>query len=52
VGARQINDAMGGLTDNVRTTARSLSEFTAAAEDMKGAVEGLKGELGRFKLED
>jgi methyl-accepting chemotaxis protein WspA len=52
VGARQINDAMGGLTDNVRTTARSLSEFTAAAEEMKGAVDGLKGELGKFKLED
>jgi methyl-accepting chemotaxis protein WspA len=52
LGARQINEAMGGLTDNVKTTARSLSEFTAAAEDMKGAVEALKGELGRFQLED
>jgi methyl-accepting chemotaxis protein WspA len=52
VGARQINEAMAGLTENVKTTARSLSEFTSAAEEMKGAVEGLKGELGRFKLED
>src|SRR5688572_31688896 len=52
VGARQINEAMAGLTENVKTTARSLSEFTSAAEEMKGAVDGLKGELGRFKLED
>lgn len=52
VGARQINDAMSGLTENVKATARSLSEFTQAAEEMKAAVEGLKGELSRFRLEE
>jgi methyl-accepting chemotaxis protein len=52
VGVRQINEAMGSLADNVRTTSQSLSEFTSAAEEMKAAVDGLKGELGKFKLED
>jgi methyl-accepting chemotaxis protein WspA len=51
-GVRQINDAMGGLTDNVRVTGQSLAEFTSAAEEMKGSVEALKGELARFRLED
>jgi methyl-accepting chemotaxis protein len=52
LGARQINEAMGSLAENVRTTSQSLSEFTSAAEEMKAAVDGLKGELGKFKLED
>ncbi len=52
LGARQISEAMGGLTENVKTTARSLQEFTQAAEAMKSAVDGLKAELGKFKLED
>ncbi len=52
VGVRQINEAMGSLAENVRTTSQSLSEFTSAAEEMKAAVDGLKGELGKFKLED
>ncbi len=52
VGVRQINEAMGSLAENVRTTGQSLSEFTSAAEEMKAAVDGLKGELGKFKLED
>jgi methyl-accepting chemotaxis protein WspA len=51
-GVAQINDAMGSLTENVKSTSRSLSEFTAAAEEMKGAVDGLKDELGRFQLEE
>lgn len=52
VGARQISDAMGSLSENVKSTARSLSEFTQAADEMKSAVDGLKGELSRFHLED
>ena len=52
VGVRQINEAMSSLADNVRTTSQSLSEFTSAAEEMKTAVDGLKGELAKFKLED
>lgn len=51
-GAGQINEAMGSLSGNVKETARSLGEFSVAAEDMKSSVEALKQELGRFKLED
>jgi methyl-accepting chemotaxis protein len=51
-GAGQINEAMGSLSGNVKETARSLGEFAVAAEDMKKAVEGLKQEIGKFKLED
>lgn len=51
-GAGQIHEAMATLTTNAKTTARSLGEFTAAAEQMKTAVDGLKQELGKFKLED
>lgn len=51
-GAGQINEAMGSLSANVKETARSLGEFAVAAEEMKGSVESLKQELGKFKLED
>ncbi|MFM8980487.1 MAG: methyl-accepting chemotaxis protein [Planctomycetia bacterium] len=51
-GVSQINDAMGGLNENVRITSQSLSEFNSAAQDMKSSVEGLKVELSRFRLED
>ena len=51
-GAGQINEAMVSLSGNVKETARSLSEFAVAAEDMKTSVEALKQELGKFKLED
>lgn len=51
-GVSQINDAMGGLNDNVRITSQSLTEFNSAAQEMKASVEGLKIELSRFRLED
>jgi methyl-accepting chemotaxis protein WspA len=51
-GAGQINEAMGSLSGNVKETARSLGEFAVAAEDMKKAVEALKQEVGKFKVED
>ena len=51
-GAQQINVAMVSLSDNVKQTSRSLGEFTAAAEEMKNAVEGLRKELGHFRLEE
>ncbi len=51
-GAGHINEAMVSLSGNVKDTARSLGEFSVAAEDMKASVEGLKQELGKFKLED
>lgn len=51
-GVAQINDAMGSLSENVRSTSRSIAEFTAASEEMRAAVDALKDELGRFKLEE
>ena len=51
-GARQINEAMGSLQGNVQTSARSLGEFTAAADQMRGAVDGLSQELSKFQMED
>lgn len=52
LGAQQINEAMGSLSGNVKQTARSLGEFTAAADQMRGAVEDVRGELAKFKVED
>ncbi len=51
-GAQQINVAMTSLSSNVQQTSRSLTEFTSAADEMKDAVEGLKQEMGKFRLED
>ncbi|MHC5009945.1 MAG: methyl-accepting chemotaxis protein [Planctomycetota bacterium] len=51
-GARQIDEAMGSLAEGVKRTAGSLGEFTSAAEDMRNAVESLKLEISKFKLED
>lgn len=52
LGAQQINEAMGSLSGNVKQTARSLGEFTAAADQMRTAVEDVRGELAKFKVED
>ncbi|MDJ0975220.1 MAG: methyl-accepting chemotaxis protein [Planctomycetota bacterium] len=51
-GAMQINDAMGSLSDSVRQTTESLGEFTSVAESLKDAMQGLKGELSAFRLEE
>ncbi len=50
VGAQQISDAMASLSGNVRTTVTSLSEFTGAAERMRGAVATLDAELAKFRV--
>jgi methyl-accepting chemotaxis protein len=49
-GAQQIDHAMASLSAGVRRTQESLGEFTSAADDMRGAVESLKTEVGKFKL--
>ncbi|MFV1959455.1 MAG: methyl-accepting chemotaxis protein, partial [Planctomycetota bacterium] len=50
-GALQINDAMGSLSSSVQQTISSLHEFTSAADDLKRAVDGMKTQIGRFRLE-
>jgi methyl-accepting chemotaxis protein WspA len=49
-GAQQIDHAMASLSAGVRRTQESLGEFTSAADDMRGAVESLKVEVGKFRL--
>jgi methyl-accepting chemotaxis protein WspA len=51
-GASQINEAMASLKDNVKQTSRSLAEFSAAADQMKSAVDAVKQEMSKFRLED
>ncbi len=51
-GASQINDAMHALTESVQQTVLSLKEFTAAADELRSAADGLNVQLATFKLED
>jgi methyl-accepting chemotaxis protein WspA len=51
-GAHQIDKAMGSLAEGVRRTVGSLGEFTSAADDMRGAVEALKHEVAKFRLQE
>jgi hypothetical protein len=43
---------MGSLAEGVRRTVGSLGEFTSAADDMRGAVEALKHEVAKFRLQE
>ncbi len=52
LGARHISDAMASLQDNVKQTSRGIAEFASAADQMKSAVETLKQELAKFRVED
>jgi methyl-accepting chemotaxis protein WspA len=45
IGASQINDAMGQLTEGVRQTAASLKEFSGATDSLRDVVAGLRREL-------
>ncbi len=49
-GAQQINDAMLQLTEAARQSAVSIREFNLAAEQLHRAVQGLKEEVGKFKV--
>ncbi|MSR33924.1 MAG: methyl-accepting chemotaxis protein [Phycisphaerales bacterium] len=50
LGAKQIGEAMGNLSDNVQVTIQSLGEFTKAADQMKNSVGALNTEVVRFRL--
>jgi methyl-accepting chemotaxis protein len=50
LGAKQIGEAMGNLSDNVKVTIQSLGEFTKAADQMKNSVGALNNEMVRFKM--
>jgi len=50
LGAKQIGEAMGNLSENVKVTIQSLGEFSKAADQMKNSVGALNKELGRFNL--
>ena len=50
LGAKQIGEAMGNLSDNVKVTIQSLGEFTKAADQMKNSVGALNNEVVRFRL--
>ena len=50
MGAKQIGEAMGNLSDNVKVTIQSLGEFTKAADQMKNSVGALNNEVVRFRL--
>ncbi len=51
-GAKQINEAMTGLTDGARRTADSLKEFDRAVTNLHASVEGLRREIARFKVSE
>ena len=50
LGAKQIGEAMGNLSDNVKVTMQSLGEFTKAADQMRNSVSALNREVIRFRL--
>ena len=50
LGAKQIGEAMGNLSDNVKVTIQSLGEFSNSADQMKTSIVALNKELGRFNL--
>ena len=50
MGAKQIGEAMGNLSDNVKVTIQSLGEFTKAADQMKNSVGALNNEVIRFRM--
>jgi methyl-accepting chemotaxis protein WspA len=50
LGAKQISDAMGQLTEGARQTSNSVHEFNSATEHLRDAVAGLKEEISRFTV--
>jgi len=51
LGAGQISEAMGQLTVAAGQTKDSIMEFNQAARRLNEAVQGLQGEVSKFKLE-
>jgi methyl-accepting chemotaxis protein WspA len=50
VGAEQINEAMGSIAANVRSTAVALEEFNKTTGHLRGSVEQLNQEIALFKV--
>lgn len=51
-GAEQISDAMAQLSDTASDTSDALGEFNRAALQLNEAVQGLRGEVSRFKVSE
>jgi methyl-accepting chemotaxis protein WspA len=49
-GALQINEAMTQLSQAAEQTRESLHEFKTATEQLNDAVQGLQGEVSRFRI--
>ena len=49
-GATQISDAMVQLNDGAQRTIMTLDEFSKASNDLYAAVNGLKDEVARFRI--
>ena len=47
--AQQINEAMKQLAETAESTKSLLSEFQQATGQLTGAVQGLQGEVSRFR---
>lgn len=50
LGALQINEAMVQLSQAAQQTRESLHEFKIATEQLNDAVQGLQGEVSRFRI--
>ncbi len=50
LGAQQISEAMGQLAQTAEQTRESLGEFKGATEQLNAAVQGLQGQVSRFKI--
>ena len=50
LGALQINEAMTQLSQAAEQTRESLHEFKTATEQLNDAVQGLQGEVSRFRI--
>ncbi|NDV24232.1 methyl-accepting chemotaxis protein [Desulfovibrio sp. JC022] len=51
-GAGQISDAMSQLSETASDTSDALSEFNRATSQLNEAVQGLRGEVSRFKVSE
>jgi methyl-accepting chemotaxis protein WspA len=50
VGAEQINEAMGTIAGNARSTAAALEEFNRATAHLRSAIEQLNQEIAQFRV--
>lgn len=49
VGAQQINEAMGQVTEAAHRSAQTIQEFEKATAHLRASVEGLNAEIAQFK---